>query len=126
MPPKAKTPPARLVLIDGTNSIYRAFFAVPALRAPDGTPTGAALGFINMLGKVIREEQPTGGSDRFPGVTGERDPLPHDPGPSPRRRVAPPERSSGACDRDQLAPLHPHEDGTLSPAPSETLPRCPR
>ncbi len=65
MSPKAPTSDAtervrRLLLIDGTNSIYRAFFAIPGLRAPDGTPTNAALGFINMLSKVIREEQPTG------------------------------------------------------------------
>ena len=60
MSPKTKSPRARLVLIDGTNSLYRAFFAIPGLRAPDGTPTNAALGFISMLGKVIREEQPTG------------------------------------------------------------------
>ena len=48
----------RLVVIDGANAIYRAFFAIPALRAPDGTPTNAALGFANILGKVLREERP--------------------------------------------------------------------
>ena len=46
------------MVIDGANAIYRAFFAIPGLRAPDGTPTNAALGFVNMLGKVLREEQP--------------------------------------------------------------------
>ncbi len=49
---------SRLILIDGTNSLYRAFFALPPLRAHDGTPTHAALGFVNMLNKVIREEGP--------------------------------------------------------------------
>jgi len=48
----------RIVVIDGTNSLYRAFFAIPGLRAPDGTPTNAALGFTNMLAKVVREERP--------------------------------------------------------------------
>jgi len=48
----------RILLVDGTNSLYRAFFAIPPLRAPDGTPTNAAYGFINMLIKVIREEAP--------------------------------------------------------------------
>jgi DNA polymerase-1 len=52
-----KSPP-RVLLVDGTNSLYRAFFAIPHLRAPDGSPTNAAYGFVNMLGKVIREEQP--------------------------------------------------------------------
>ncbi len=46
------------MVIDGANAIYRAFFAIPGLRAPDGTPTNAVLGFATMLGKVIREERP--------------------------------------------------------------------
>ncbi len=48
----------RVVIIDGTNSLYRAFFAIPSLRAADGTPTNAAYGFVTMLRKVIREETP--------------------------------------------------------------------
>jgi DNA polymerase-1 len=48
----------RVVIVDGTNSLYRAFFAIPKLRTADGTPTNAAYGFVNMLGKVIREESP--------------------------------------------------------------------
>ncbi len=50
--------PSKILLVDGTNSLYRAFFAIPPLRAPDGTPTNAAYGFVNMLTKVIREEAP--------------------------------------------------------------------
>ena len=46
------------LLVDGTNALYRAFFAIPGLRAPDGTPTNAAYGFVNMLAKVLREERP--------------------------------------------------------------------
>jgi len=49
---------SKIVLIDGTNSLYRAFFAIPGLRAPGGFPTNAAYGFVNMLTKVIREEEP--------------------------------------------------------------------
>jgi DNA polymerase-1 len=54
------TPSSRrkLVVIDGANAVYRAFFAIPGLRAPDGTPTNAALGFATMLAKIIREESP--------------------------------------------------------------------
>jgi DNA polymerase-1 len=49
----------RVVLVDGTNSIYRAFFApMTDLRATDGTPTKAVLVFTNMLLKTLREEQP--------------------------------------------------------------------
>ena len=46
------------LLVDGTNTLYRAFFAIPGLRAPDGTPTNAAYGFVNTLAKVLREERP--------------------------------------------------------------------
>ena len=47
-----------VVVVDGTNTLYRAFFAIPGLRAPDGTPTNAALGFVNSLLKTVREESP--------------------------------------------------------------------
>ena len=53
-----RSSPPRVVLVDGSNSLYRAFFAIPNLRAPDGTPTNAAYGFVNMLLKVVREERP--------------------------------------------------------------------
>ncbi|RIL05412.1 MAG: DNA polymerase I [Proteobacteria bacterium] len=48
----------RLVVVDAANCLYRAFFAIPPLRASDGTPTNAAYGFLNMLIKALREEQP--------------------------------------------------------------------
>jgi DNA polymerase-1 len=51
-------PAPKLLLVDGTNTLYRAFFAIPHLRAPDGTPTNAAYGMLNTLTKVIREESP--------------------------------------------------------------------
>jgi DNA polymerase-1 len=54
----SEKPPPRILLIDGTNALYRAFFAIPHLRAPDGSPTNAAYGFVNMLNKVVREERP--------------------------------------------------------------------
>lgn len=54
----SKKSPVKILLVDGTNTLYRAFFAIPHLRAPDGSPTNAAYGMINILTKVIREEQP--------------------------------------------------------------------
>jgi len=49
----------RIVLVDGTNALYRAFFApMQDLRAPDGTPTKAVYVFANMLLKTLREEDP--------------------------------------------------------------------
>ena len=50
--------PSRILIVDGTNTLYRAFFAIPPLRTPDGTPTNAAYGFVNMINKLVREEQP--------------------------------------------------------------------
>jgi DNA polymerase I len=49
---------ATLLLVDASNSIYRAFFAIPPLRTASGIPTNAALGFTTMLQKVLREEKP--------------------------------------------------------------------
>ena len=46
------------MLVDAANCLYRAFFALPPLRASDGFPTGALHGFAQMLAKVMREERP--------------------------------------------------------------------
>ena len=48
----------RLYLIDGSGYVYRAFHALPRLSTSRGLPTNAALGFANMLAKLLREEQP--------------------------------------------------------------------
>ena len=58
MPSKAPTAGSQIVVVDGTNTLYRAFFAIPALRAADGTPTNAVYGFLGSLEKALREEQP--------------------------------------------------------------------
>jgi DNA polymerase-1 len=39
----------RLLLIDGSGYIFRAFFALPPLTEPNGMPVGAVFGFCNML-----------------------------------------------------------------------------
>ncbi|MCQ2008648.1 MAG: DNA polymerase I [Sporolactobacillus sp.] len=49
----------KLVLIDGNNVVYRAFFALPLLSNNQGMYTNAVYGFTMMLMKVIEEEQPT-------------------------------------------------------------------
>jgi len=46
----------RVVLIDGSSYIYRAFFAIGRLSNSKGFPTNAVYGFTNMLLKVLREE----------------------------------------------------------------------
>ncbi|SFN81884.1 DNA polymerase I [Formivibrio citricus] len=46
-----------LLLIDGSSYLYRAFHAIQSLSAPDGTPSNALYGFVNML-KKLREKTP--------------------------------------------------------------------
>ncbi|MES2933911.1 MAG: DNA polymerase I [Pseudomonadota bacterium] len=41
-----------LLLVDGSSYLYRAFHALPDLRSPDGTPTGALHGMVNMLRRL--------------------------------------------------------------------------
>jgi DNA polymerase I len=48
----------KLWLVDGSSYLYRAFFALPPLTTSKGEPTGAVLGVLNMLNKLIREEDP--------------------------------------------------------------------
>jgi len=50
--------PGRLWLVDGSSYLYRAFFALPPLSTSTGLPTGAVLGVLNMLNKLLREEDP--------------------------------------------------------------------
>ena len=45
----------RLVLIDGSSYLYRAFHALPPLTAPDGSPSGALFGIVNMLRATIKD-----------------------------------------------------------------------
>jgi len=47
-----------LLLIDGHGLAFRAFYALPMMNAPDGTPTNAVLGFANMYMKVLRDLSP--------------------------------------------------------------------
>jgi len=49
---------ALLVLIDGSSYLYRAFHALPDLATSSGQHTGAVLGVLNMVNKLIREHAP--------------------------------------------------------------------
>jgi DNA polymerase-1 len=48
----------KLLLIDGSSYLYRAFHALPPLTSSKGEPTGAVLGVLNMLNKLLKEESP--------------------------------------------------------------------
>ena len=45
----------RLLLVDASSYLYRAFHALPEFRSPAGEPTGAILGVINMLRKLKQD-----------------------------------------------------------------------
>ena len=47
-----------LYLIDGHNVLYRTFYGIPRLTAPDGTPTNAVLGVARILLKILKEDRP--------------------------------------------------------------------
>ncbi|UDG83146.1 DNA polymerase I [Candidatus Vallotia lariciata] len=44
-----------LLLVDGSSYLYRAYHALPDFRGPDGGPTGALYGFINMMRRLRRD-----------------------------------------------------------------------
>ncbi len=68
----------RLVLVDGSASLYRAFHALPPLSNSRGVPTHAILGFTTILLKLLREEEPQALAVVFDG-----------PGPTARHREFP-------------------------------------
>ncbi|MEJ2316551.1 MAG: DNA polymerase I [Gammaproteobacteria bacterium] len=47
-----------LVLVDGSSYLFRAFHALPPLTNSSGQPTGAVVGVINMLRKLMADENP--------------------------------------------------------------------
>ena len=47
-----------LVLVDGSSYLFRAFHALPPLVSRKGEPTGAVLGVLNMLYRLVDEFQP--------------------------------------------------------------------
>lgn len=51
-------PEKTVLLVDGHGLAFRAFYAIPELTAPDGTPTNALLGFANMLLKTMEDVKP--------------------------------------------------------------------
>ncbi len=79
-----------VILVDGSSFLFRAFHALPPLNAPDGTPTGAIHGVVNMLLKLRREADPshmavvfdapgkTFRDDIYPEYKAHRPPLPDD------------------------------------------------
>jgi DNA polymerase-1 len=48
----------KFLIIDGNSLLFRAYHALPPLSASSGQPTGALLGFAEMLMNVLEQEQP--------------------------------------------------------------------
>lgn len=46
------------VLVDGSSYLYRAYHALPAFTSSKGEPTGAVLGVLNMLYKLLDDFEP--------------------------------------------------------------------
>ncbi len=86
MPPSR----SRLYLIDGYSNIFRAFFAIRGLSTSRGEPTNAIYGFLQMLRKLLREEnpelvgvaldvsEPTVRTEKFADYKANRPPMPED------------------------------------------------
>ena len=81
-----------LVLIDASSYLFRAYHVpnLQRLTAPDGQPTGAIYGVLNMLRKLVDDEQPdriavvfdprgkTFRNDLYPEYKANRPPMPED------------------------------------------------
>jgi DNA polymerase-1 len=84
-----------LVLIDASAYIFRAYYSMPPMHRHDGEPTGATLGFCNMLNKLVLTPMLNGEQPRvvlvfdskdgtnfrkklFPEYKGNRKPCPED------------------------------------------------
>jgi len=48
----------KLMILDGNSIVNRAFYGVRTLNAPDGTPTNAIFGFLNILQRMLDEQKP--------------------------------------------------------------------
>ena len=49
----------KLLLVDGHSILHRAYFGISALTNSEGIPTNALYGFLNILFRIIDEENPT-------------------------------------------------------------------
>ena len=80
----------KLVLVDGSSYLFRAYHGLPPLTSPSGHATGAMYGVLNMLRKLVRDEQPdkvavvfdphgkTFRNDIYPEYKANRPPMPED------------------------------------------------
>ncbi len=80
----------KLMVIDGNSIANRAYYGLRMLNAPDGTPTNAVFGFLNILHKLTSDEKPdalcvtfdlkapTFRHLKYDGYKAQRKPMPED------------------------------------------------
>ncbi|WIM05080.1 MAG: DNA polymerase I [Candidatus Nitricoxidivorans perseverans] len=80
----------KLILVDGSSYLYRAFHALPELKNREGLPTGAIYGVISMLRRLVADTSDahraivfdakgrTFREDWFPDYKAHRPPMPED------------------------------------------------
>ena len=83
-------PERTLLLVDGSSYLYRAFHALPELKSPQGEPTGAIYGVLNMLRRLAADYEAqaravvfdakgrTFRDDQYPEYKAHRAPMPND------------------------------------------------
>ena len=81
---------SKLILVDGSSYLYRAFHALPDLRTSRGEPTGAIRGVLAMLRRLVKDGNPeyfavvfdapgkTFRDDWYPQYKATRTPMPDD------------------------------------------------
>jgi len=79
-----------LILVDGSSYLFRAFHALPPLTNSRGEPTGAVVGVVNMLRKLVDQHRPdrmavvfdapgkTFRDDLYPEYKANRPPMPEE------------------------------------------------
>jgi len=84
------TKPYDVVLLDGSSYLFRAYHALPKLSNSRGEPTGALVGVLNMLRKLLEEYRPdyiavvfdapgkTFRDDLYPEYKANRPPMPEE------------------------------------------------
>ena len=84
------TTATKLVLVDGSAYLYRAYHALPPLTGPEGQPTGAVFGVGKMLKALVKQETPdyfavvldahgkTFRHELYPQYKAQRPPMPED------------------------------------------------
>jgi 5'-3' exonuclease len=57
--PQTDSSPGRLMLLDTASMYFRAFYGVPEILAPDGTPVNAVRGLLDFVSRLVEQYRPT-------------------------------------------------------------------